>query len=93
MTIIAKLNANQPIYGELFFIYGGGGQDINGIATLTAVELPVPLENAKVNKASILHEINIPTDIILPAPVENTEVNSTPVENAEVNSTTVLPEK
>lgn len=40
-----------------------------------------------------MHESNIPTDIIMPAPVKNTEVNSTPVENAEVNSTTVLPEK
>ena len=102
MTIITKVNANQPIYGELFFVYGGGGADINGIATLTAVELPVPLEKSNVTKAPALDESN---NIAPPTPPENAEVNSTtvlpennielhtPLENAEVNSTTVLPRK
>lgn len=80
MTIITKVNAYQPIYGELFFVYGGGGANINGIATLTAVELPVPLENSKAVKAPALDESN---NIAPP----------TPPENAEVNSTTVLPRK
>lgn len=80
LTIITKVNANDPIYGELFFIYGGGGASINGIATLTAVELPVPLEKSNVTKAPALDESN---NIVPP----------TPLENAEVNSTTVLPRK
>lgn len=80
LTIITKVNANEPIYGELFFVYGGGGANINGIASLTAVELPVPLEKSNVTKAPALHESN---NIVPP----------TPLENAEVNSTTVLPRK
>lgn len=80
LTIITKVNANEAIYGELFFVYGGGGESINGIATLTAVELPVPLEKSKDIKAPALHESN---NIVPP----------TPLENAEVNSTTVLPRK
>ena len=80
LTIITKVDADDTIYGELFFIYGGGGASINGFATLTAVELPVPLEQSNVTKAPALHESN---NIVPP----------TPLENAEVNSTTVLPRK
>lgn len=67
MTIIAKVNANEAIYGELFFVYGGGGPEINGISTLTAVELPIPLENEKSNSALVLNKSsNIPSAIKLP---------------------------
>lgn len=74
LTIIAKVNANEAIYGELFFVYGGGGTNINGISTLTAVELPIPLEKA--SSASVLHKNNnIPTAIKLPDSIENTKFN------------------
>lgn len=74
LTIIAKVNANEAIYGELFFVYGGGGTNINGISTLTAVELPIPLEKA--SSASVLHKnSNIPTAIKLPDSIENTKFN------------------
>lgn len=67
MTIIAKVNANEAIYGELFFVYGGGGPEISGISTLTAVELPIPLENEKNNSAFVLNKSsNIPSAIKLP---------------------------
>ena len=77
MTIIAKVNANEAIYGELFFVYGGGGEKINGISTLTAVELPIPLENANASSKSVLDKSsNIPTDIKLLKPIENIKVDS-----------------
>lgn len=73
MTIIAKVNANEPIYGELFFVYGGGGTEIDGISTLTAVELPIPLENAEASSKSVLHTSS---NLKLPKPIENIKVNS-----------------
>lgn len=67
MTIVAKVNANEAIYSELFFVYGGGTPSINGISTLTAVELPIPLENAEASSNSVLHKSSkIPTDLKFP---------------------------
>lgn len=73
ITIIAKVNANEAIYGELFFVYGGGGSEINGISTLTAVELPIPLENAEASSKSVLHTSS---NLKLLKPIENIKVNS-----------------
>lgn len=73
MTIIAKVNANEAIYGELFFVYGGGGPEIDGISTLTAVELPIPLENAEASSKSVLHTSS---NLKLLKPIENIKVNS-----------------
>lgn len=80
MTIIAKVNANEAIYGELFFVYGGGGANINGISTLTAVELPIPLGNADASSKSVL-------------PTSSNIKLLKPIENIKVNSESVLPRK
>lgn len=42
ITITAKVLKDQNIKGGLYFVYGGG---VSGNCSITAIEIPVPLEN------------------------------------------------